>query len=127
MTIRKNRGRRVNQTRLCACGRPAMSSRSWYCERCFREAELLTEQRTRERDAQRPSANARGYGVLHRRLRKAWELRFAAGEIIVCAREGCGRVIDRGEPWDLGHDDVDRSHWTGPEHRACNRATAGRR
>jgi hypothetical protein len=31
------------------------------------------------------------------------------------------------EPWDLGHDDHDRSITRGPEHRdRCNRAAAGR-
>jgi hypothetical protein len=57
-------------------------------------------------------------------MRQIVQREVAAG-LAVCAR--CGLRIDPGEPWDLGHDDYDRTIYTGPEHRACNRATASRR
>ncbi len=66
----------------------------------------------------------RGYGAEHRKLRAAWQPRVAAGGVL-CAR--CGRPIVPGTAWDLGHDDIDRSMYRGPEHRRCNRAVAGRR
>jgi hypothetical protein len=46
----------------------------------------------------------------------------AAG-IVRCSR--CGELIEVGAAWDLGHVDDDRSRYSGPEHRACNRATNG--
>lgn len=67
---------------------------------------------------------ARGYGAAHRRLRRWWAPRVATGRVR-CA--WCGELIGGREPWDLGHDDVDRSRWTGPEHVACNRNTWRRR
>ena len=66
----------------------------------------------------------RGYGTFHKNLRRAYALKVDAG-LVDCAR--CGKRIEPGAPWDLGHDDHDRSRYTGPEHRACNRATNGRR
>ena len=45
---------------------------------------------------------------------------LVAGGGVCCAR--CQEPIERGDPWDLGHS-ADRTRWTGPEHRACNRAT----
>jgi hypothetical protein len=72
----------------------------------------------------RLSREARGYGLRHTTIRKQVGRLVAAGGA-VCWR--CESAIEPGEPWDLGHDDVDRSVYRGPEHRACNRATAGRR
>jgi hypothetical protein len=80
------------------------------------------EQR-RKQDADRPSSAARGYGVKHQRQRKDWAALVESGAVS-CRR--CGRPIPPGSPWDLGHDDVDRSLPAAPEHAACNRATRGR-
>lgn len=109
--------------KLCkSCStRPTLSTRHWYCVECGDAA--------RRRRGNRPgrpalSTTAAGYGAEHRRARAAWAPRVAAGHV-VCAR--CGLLIAPGDPWDLGHDDADRSKYAGPEHRRCNRATAGRR
>jgi hypothetical protein len=69
------------------------------------------------------STVARGYGAKHKRLRKWWAPKVRAGKVD-CAR--CGKPIAPGEPWDLGHDDFDRSVYNGPEHRRCNRGTLPR-
>ena len=67
----------------------------------------------------RPTTARRGYGSVHQTIRARWAPRVATGTV-PCAR--CGLVISTAEPWDLGHDDADRSRYSGPEHRACNRA-----
>ena len=67
--------------------------------------------------------SARGYGSSHQRLRAAWVARVEAGGVI-CAR--CGFGIAPGAKWDLGHSDVDRAEYTGPEHARCNRRAGGR-
>jgi hypothetical protein len=72
----------------------------------------------------RGTAAHRGYGSRHWALRKRLAPTVAAG-LAVSAR--CGRPIAPGEPWDLGHDDFDRTRYNGPEHRRCNRATNRRR
>lgn len=61
---------------------------------------------------------ARGYGQRHRRLREQWRPTVESGKVD-CWR--CTKPIHPGEPWDLGHDDHDRTQYRGPEHTACNR------
>jgi hypothetical protein len=71
---------------------------------------------------ERPSAYERGYDSEHVRLRRQLAPQVALGQT-ECWR--CGRVIAPGEPWDLGHDDRDRSLYRGPEHEWCNRRAGG--
>jgi len=73
-------------------------------------------------DAERGTAEQRGYGRDHRRLRAAYARRMAEGETFICRH--CGQVVT--PPWDLGHND-ERTAWTGPEHARCGRADGGRR
>lgn len=77
----------------------------------------------RARNTQRGSTTARGYGPEHQRLRALWTPLVATGTV-TCWR--CTELIQPNQPWDLGHADHDRTVYRGPEHRACNRATAGR-
>lgn len=105
------------------CGDPPPTPRHSYCDRC-RPAAARYRERRRNRQRNRPPSAEQGYGYEHKKLRARLAREVAAG-ISVCWR--CGLPIHPNEPWDLGHDDVDRSIYRGPEHRACNRATAGRK
>jgi hypothetical protein len=66
-----------------------------------------------------PDAHSRDYGAAHRRERARWRPIVAAGG---CACVRCGRWISATQPWDLDHDDDDRTAYRGPAHRSCNRA-----
>ena len=69
-------------------------------------------------------SNQRGYGYRHQVIRKRLAPNVNAG-LVDCWR--CGQRIEEGEPWDLGHDDIDRTKYRGPEHVRCNRSVAGRK
>ena len=81
-------------------------------------------QHERAKDRARGSAAARGYGRAHKAKRASWAEVVAQGGVS-CWR--CGELIAPGDPFDLGHDDIDRTKYRGPEHVQCNRATASRR
>ena len=72
--------------------------------------------------AVRKGTTARGYGSDHQRERQKWVRKVEAG-LVNCGR--CGQPIEPGRPWDLGHNE-DRTGYTGPEHRRCNRVAGGR-
>ena len=57
------------------------------------------------------------YGYAHKKLRKRWAPKVAAGKAR-CWR--CGRAIMPGARWDLGHVVGGGRH---PEHASCNRRT----
>jgi len=70
-------------------------------------------------------------------LRDWWERKVSTGTIRCARGAGCkhaetvdgrlvGGLILPGQAWDLGHDDRNRSSYTGPEHAECNRSTHGR-
>ena len=78
---------------------------------------------TRAKDKARGTRQERGYGATHDRLRAAYQRRMDAGEHFTCWR--CPRPVDPTN-WRLGHDDLDRSKYRGPECTPCNQATSGR-
>lgn len=69
----------------------------------------------RERD--RGSTTARGYGHHHQQARAAWVPKVATG-LVLCAR--CDQPIGAADDWDLDHAD-DRVTYLGPAHADCNR------
>jgi hypothetical protein len=72
-----------------------------------------------KRNRQAKSTAMRGYGWQHQ-LRRLQLAPLVAAGLAICAR--CARPIEPGTPWDLGHDDYDRTKATRPEHACCNRA-----
>lgn len=84
--------------------------------------------RPEHRPGHQQSATDRGYDAKHRELRERWRPRVAAGRVdchaVLCLMPE--RRIGPMDPWDLGHT-PDRTAWTGPEHRRCNRSEGARR
>jgi len=74
------------------------------------------------------STAARDYGRQHQLLRAGWTPQVESGLVdchaIICLHPT--RRIQPGALWDLGHN-AERTGWTGPEHRRCNRADGARR
>jgi hypothetical protein len=70
----------------------------------------------------RRSTAKRGYGEAHQARRRLLTP-FVDTGMATCAR--CGKRIEAGEAWDLGHSD-DRSRYSGPEHMTCNRGAPNR-
>lgn len=81
------------------------------------------DEHRRAEELRRGTRAERNYGPEHRALRRMWQRRIDDGSV-ACTR--CGKPISPEQAWDLGHDDHDRSKWTGPEHAYCNRSAGGR-
>jgi hypothetical protein len=79
---------------------------------------------TRQLDRARGTTAERGYGAEHVKTRAQWAPLVATGNV-KCWR--CGQYIAPDAPWDLGHDDDDRSRYRGPECQLCNRGVNGRK
>lgn len=80
-------------------------------------------QHRREAEQTRGSRQSRGYNYKHERARAQWAPIVMRGGVL-CRR--CQQPLDPDQPFDLGHDDTDRTLPAAPEHTTCNRATAGR-
>lgn len=71
------------------------------------------------------STTARGYGAPHQQERARVKRDLVDKGLAYCWR--CGGWIDPAMPWDLGHDDHDRSVYRGPEHRGLECPKGGNR
>jgi hypothetical protein len=101
------------------CGSPTATAKHTYCAACGPRRRV--DKRLRR---ERGTSTQRGYGRDHQLVRARVAPLVAAG-LARCWR--CGGRIAVGERWDLGHvDGGGPSEYAGPEHAACNRATAGR-
>lgn len=83
----------------------------------FCERHALEKRRAQEK--WRASRKERGYGAEHDALRRKWAPKVATG-MVKCSK--CGKLIRRGQRWDLGHVEGDRRRYAGPQHESCNRA-----
>lgn len=91
------------------------------CPALQREARCLDHRRVRER--KRGTRQERGYDAAHDAERAEYEQCMAKGEWFMCWR--CDAPIDPSN-WTLGHCDIDRTIYHGPECPPCDYATSGR-
>lgn len=94
------------------------------CPALQAEARCLEHRRAKER--QRGTRQARGYDADHDALAGVYQQRMDNGIGYLCWR--CLKPLGtkRGADWVLGHCDINRGVYHGPEHPACNNATSGR-
>ncbi|MGW6121493.1 AAA family ATPase [Nocardia sp. NPDC055165] len=98
--------------------------KKWYDQRDLQNGKPTQTGRSEPRvQKRRKTTTERGYGQDHRKRREALAPIVQSGKA-TCWR--CTEAIKPGEPWDLGHDDHDRTRYRGPEHVHCNRAAGGR-
>lgn len=104
--------------RYSACSQPGCPELTT-ARRCPEHASAYEQRRGRRQ--------ARGYDAEHDRLRARWKPRVERLSVhchaTVCVEPV--RLILLGQLWDLGHT-PDRTAWTGPEHRTCNRSAGGK-
>lgn len=107
-----------------------MASRAWHpcadpsCGTPCPPGQSRCADHARAHEQARGTRQQRGYDAGHDRLRRNLVPLHRIGHL-VCWR--CGLPIHPDEPFDLGHDDHDRSVTRGPEHAyRCNRSAAGR-
>ena len=81
-------------------------------------------QHQRARDRARGRRQQRGYDAKHGQLKREYQGDMDSGVVFTCWR--CLEPVDP-KQWCLGHCDDDRSRYHGPEHPACNYATASHR
>lgn len=74
--------------------------------------------------AERGTTVERGYGRDHKLKRAEYQKAVDAG-VGECWR--CGKAVEPGDEWHLGHDDVDREVWRGIECPPCNLEHGGRK
>lgn len=78
---------------------------------------------TRAKERTRGTRQERGYDAEHDVTRADYQSRMDDGETFRCWR--CGEPIDPAH-WTLGHCDIDRRNYHGPECPPCDYATSGR-
>jgi len=109
----------LNYLRCCTCKEVKHELEFYPYQRKERRNFRYCKACEKARDAKRGTFHQR-YGSEHGRVREEWRPKVEAGEVD-CWR--CGERIKPRDKWDLGHDDMDRTKYKGPEHRRCNRAT----